>query len=55
MDNAAEEIRDFKRAYCQVMELTNARLAGLQGAVVSCTVPLWLIVALLTIGLWRVW
>jgi hypothetical protein len=50
-----EEIRDLKRAYCQVMELTNGRLYALSGAVGGCAIPLWLIVILLAISLWRAW
>lgn len=53
--NAAEEIRDLKRAHCEVTELVNARIVALHNAIGSCAIALWIVAALLAIGLWRVW
>jgi hypothetical protein len=55
MEDMAAEIKDLKRAYCQVMELTNAQLGALRGEVGSLVIPMWAIVALLTVSVWRHW
>jgi choline-glycine betaine transporter len=55
MDEAADEVKDFKRAHCEVMALTNSRLEALHAAIAACALPLWLIAIVLAVGLWRHW
>jgi hypothetical protein len=51
----ADEVKDLKRAYCQVMELTNGRLAVLNNTLGGGVFALWALVVLLAVNLWRVW
>lgn len=55
MEKLADEVRDLKRAYCEVMQVTNGQLASLGGLLRGCEAALWFIVVLLAVGLWRVW
>lgn len=51
----ADEISDFKRAYCQVMELNNLRLTQIAGELASIKWALWVVVLLVGVILWLVW
>jgi len=49
------EIRDLKRAHCEVTNANTVATAFAARAVQGCQVALWIIAVLIGISLWRHW
>jgi hypothetical protein len=49
------EVKDLKRAHCEVANANTVQLAFLRVSLQTCGVALWAIALMMAVALWRHW